>query len=79
MLDLTYDMERVQVTDGEVADAIPVTLRELLINGKKAGTISLMIWGAASGPNTSWSSAPASRHCSSACRRCFRAKRFRSM
>ena len=45
VLDLTYDMERVQVTDGEVADAIPVTLRELLINGKKAGTISLMIWG----------------------------------
>jgi pilus assembly protein CpaC len=44
-IDLTYDMERLSVTDPEVADAIPVTLREILVHGKKAGTVSLIVWG----------------------------------
>ena len=44
-LDLAYDMDRLSVTDPEVADAIPVTLREVLIHGKKAGTVSLIVWG----------------------------------
>ena len=44
-IDLTYDMERIAVTDPEVAEAIPVTLREILIHGKKAGTVSLKVWG----------------------------------
>jgi pilus assembly protein CpaC len=44
-IDLTYDMERVAVTDPEVADVIPVTQREILIHGKRAGTVSLMVWG----------------------------------
>ncbi len=44
-IDLTYDMERLSVTDPEVADAIPVTLREVLVHGKRAGTVSLMVWG----------------------------------
>ncbi len=45
VLDLAFDLERVQVTDGEIAEPVPVTQRELVINGKKAGTISLLIWG----------------------------------
>ncbi len=44
-LDLTFDVEKIQFTDPEIADVVPVSLRELMINGKKAGTISLFIWG----------------------------------
>jgi Flp pilus assembly secretin CpaC len=44
-IDLTYDMERLSITDPEIADAIPVTQREILVHGKKAGTVSLIVWG----------------------------------
>jgi len=40
-----FDIERVSFTDPEIADGVAVSRRELLINGKKPGTISLLIWG----------------------------------
>src|ERR1043165_6902380 len=45
VLDLPFDMGRVSVTDGEIAEPVPVDTRELLINGKKPGTTSLTVWG----------------------------------
>jgi pilus assembly protein CpaC len=38
------DIERFSFTDPEIADGLAVSRRELLINGKKPGTISLMVW-----------------------------------
>jgi pilus assembly protein CpaC len=42
----TFDITRIAVTNPEVADAVVVEAREILIDGKKAGTISLIVWGA---------------------------------
>jgi pilus assembly protein CpaC len=44
-LDLAFDVETFQLTDAEVADVVVIGPRELIINGKKAGTISLWVWG----------------------------------
>src|SRR5688572_30547746 len=41
-----FDITRIAVTDPTVADAIVVQPREVLIDGKSAGTISLIVWGA---------------------------------
>jgi pilus assembly protein CpaC len=38
------DVTRIAVTDPEIADAVVVEPREILIDGKKAGTISLIVW-----------------------------------
>ncbi len=40
-----FDIERVAITDDTIADALVVAPRELLINGKQPGTISLILWG----------------------------------
>lgn len=40
-----FDVKRVALTDPAVADVSVVTAREVLIDGKKPGTISLFIWG----------------------------------
>jgi len=40
-----FDIERVAITDDTVADAVVVQSREILINGKQPGTISLILWG----------------------------------
>ena len=40
-----FDITRIAVTDPEIADAVVVEPREILIDGKKAGTISLIVWG----------------------------------
>ncbi|HYN08003.1 MAG TPA: pilus assembly protein N-terminal domain-containing protein [Vicinamibacterales bacterium] len=40
-----FDVKGFSITDPEVADLIVKSPRELLLNGKKAGTISLIIWG----------------------------------
>ena len=40
-----FDVTRIAVTNPEVADAVVVTPREILIDGKKPGTISLIVWG----------------------------------
>ena len=41
-----FDVVRIAVTNPEVADAIVVGPRELLVDGKLSGTVSLIIWGA---------------------------------
>jgi pilus assembly protein CpaC len=40
-----FDITRVLVTDPEIADPIVVAPREVVINGKQPGTISLILWG----------------------------------
>ncbi len=42
-----FDVTRVSITDPTVADVTVVDTRELLIDGKGPGTVSLIIWGAA--------------------------------
>jgi pilus assembly protein CpaC len=44
-IETTFNVERVSITDPDVADVLVVQPRELLVNGKKPGTISLFIWG----------------------------------
>ena len=43
---LTHDatLERVLVTDPDIADALPVTAREVVVNGLAAGTTTLLFW-----------------------------------
>lgn len=48
VLPTTFDITRIAVTNPAVADAVVVQPREVLIDGKSAGTISLIIWGVAS-------------------------------
>jgi pilus assembly protein CpaC len=45
VLTTDFDIKRVAITDPTVADGTAVTPRELLIDGKKPGTISLFVWG----------------------------------
>jgi pilus assembly protein CpaC len=45
VLTTTFDIRRLSLTNPEVADAMAVSPRELLIDGKTAGTISLIVWG----------------------------------
>jgi len=40
-----FDVTRIAVTNPEVADATVVRPREILVDGKSAGTISLILWG----------------------------------
>lgn len=42
-----FDVTRIAITNPEVADAVVVQPREILIDGKLAGTVSLIVWGAA--------------------------------
>jgi pilus assembly protein CpaC len=41
-----FDLVRIAVTDPAIADATVVQAREVLIDGKAAGTVSLILWGA---------------------------------
>jgi pilus assembly protein CpaC len=45
VLTVPFDIKRINITNPEIADATAVSPRELLIDGKSAGTISLIIWG----------------------------------
>jgi pilus assembly protein CpaC len=45
VLTTDFDIKRVAITDPTVADGTAVTPRELLIDGKKPGTITLFVWG----------------------------------
>jgi pilus assembly protein CpaC len=38
------NLERVMITDPNVADAVPVTAREVVINGLSSGTTTLLFW-----------------------------------
>jgi pilus assembly protein CpaC len=40
-----FDITRIAVTDPRIADAVVVQPREVLIDGKSAGTVSLIVWG----------------------------------
>ncbi|HVN07138.1 MAG TPA: pilus assembly protein N-terminal domain-containing protein [Bryobacteraceae bacterium] len=44
LLDTPSDLRRVAVADGEFAEALAVTQREVLINGKAPGETSVIIW-----------------------------------
>jgi pilus assembly protein CpaC len=41
-----FDVTRIAITDPKIADAVVVQPREILIDGKGAGTVSLIVWGA---------------------------------
>ncbi len=38
-------LERVSIADPEIADAVPVSPHEVVVNGVQAGTTSLLLWG----------------------------------
>lgn len=38
-------LERVSIADPEIADAVPVSATEVIVNGKTAGATSLLLWG----------------------------------
>jgi len=42
-----FDVVRIAITNPEVADAVVVQPRQVLIDGRTAGTVSLIVWGAA--------------------------------
>jgi pilus assembly protein CpaC len=46
VLTTTFDITRIAVTNPAIADATVVKPRELLIDGKAGGTVSLIVWGA---------------------------------
>jgi len=45
VLTTDFDVTRIAVTNPEVADAVVVQPRQVLIDGKAGGTISLIVWG----------------------------------
>jgi pilus assembly protein CpaC len=45
VLQTEYDVTRIAVTNPAIADAVVVAPREVLIDGKGAGTVSLIVWG----------------------------------
>jgi len=47
VLSSDFDITRIAVTDPAIADAVVVQPREVLIDGKTPGTVSLIVWGAA--------------------------------
>jgi len=46
VLPTDFDITRLAITNPAVADAVVVSPREVLIDGKAAGTVSLILWGA---------------------------------
>jgi pilus assembly protein CpaC len=46
VLNTDFDITRIAVTDPEIADAVVVKPREVLVDGKGPGTVSLIVWGA---------------------------------
>lgn len=45
VLPIDFDITRVAITNPAIADAVVVAPREILIDGKAQGTISLIVWG----------------------------------
>src|SRR6476469_8955740 len=43
-----FEVTRIAVTNPDVADAVVVQPREVLVDGKKPGTVSLIVWSAGS-------------------------------
>ena len=46
VLTVPFEISRIAITDPKVADAVAVQQREVLIDGKSPGTVSLIVWGA---------------------------------
>jgi len=46
ILTTEFDVTRIAITNPAIADAVVVQPREILIDGKKPGTVSLIVWGA---------------------------------
>jgi pilus assembly protein CpaC len=46
VLSVPFDISRIAITDPKIADAVAVQMREVLIDGKSQGTVSLIVWGA---------------------------------
>ena len=46
VLQTDFEISRIAVTNPAIADAVVVQPREILIDGKAPGTVSLIIWGA---------------------------------
>src|SRR5262245_34063720 len=46
VLETAFDITRISVNNPAIAEANPVTRREVLVDGKSPGTISLIVWGA---------------------------------
>jgi pilus assembly protein CpaC len=46
VLTVAFDITRIAITDPKIADAVAVQDREVLIDGKSPGTVSLIVWGA---------------------------------
>jgi pilus assembly protein CpaC len=46
VLTTAFDITRIAITDPKIADAVVVQPREVLIDGRTAGTVSLIVWGA---------------------------------
>ena len=46
VLTTAFDVTRIAITNPAIADAVVVKPREILIDGKAPGTITLMVWGA---------------------------------
>lgn len=46
VLQTEFDITRIAVTNPAIADAVVVKPREVLVDGKGAGTVSLIVWGA---------------------------------
>jgi pilus assembly protein CpaC len=46
VLTVDFDVTRIAVTNPAVADAVVVQPREVLIDGRASGTVSLILWGA---------------------------------
>jgi pilus assembly protein CpaC len=44
IIDTTVNIERVSIASPEVAEAVPVNPRTLMVNGKSAGETSLIVW-----------------------------------
>src|SRR6266852_7591889 len=50
LLQFERDIERVAISEPKIADAIVVSPREIMINGKSAGKASLVVWDGGSAP-----------------------------
>src|SRR5271154_1556903 len=44
VIDYPTDIARISTSNPEIADASPVTAREVLIHGKGMGTVTLVVW-----------------------------------
>jgi len=44
LLDMPVDIERVSIASPEIAEAVPVSARSIMINGKTPGETSLVVW-----------------------------------